>query len=286
MELARVGLTIEQAAILDLLHEVGGSTSAGEIERITMRQHHSISILINRMIRFGLLGKEKVPGKKRQTIFVTDSGKDALGKLPMGSIHSVFGPLTATERRSLAVSLSALHEKSRQLLGMPYAPLFAQQAASNAPGTAGQNVEECPSDYRLWSLLNRTKFAVGRLRELELFHFGVTLEQGSILEIMHGTGGSTSSKSLRSATLRQHHSISTLVNRMTAMGLLKKRVPRTREGYAIAITSKGRSLAERITRAAIDMTFSALGPAEKRDLSSILHTLNEQARRMLLASSD
>ena len=64
LELGQVGLTPEQATILRIIHENGNATTPRELERVTMRQQNTISILTNRMMRMGLLARVKRPGKR------------------------------------------------------------------------------------------------------------------------------------------------------------------------------------------------------------------------------
>ena len=220
VELARFGLTVEQSSILALLRH-SRSTTAKELENATMRQQHSISTLINRMIKSGLVGRDKSPTEKRHRIFITEEGKNLFKKVTIDSIKAVFSPLPADEKRRFACNLRSLQLKARDLVGMSYKPPFLQaRPASDSSGGTGQTGSGATtSDYELWSALDATGFAISRVRGLELAQFGLTLEQSLHLTIIQHLGGSTTTKEIENLTLRQHHSISTLINRMIEAGL-------------------------------------------------------------------
>ena len=63
----------------------------------------------------------------------------------------------------------------------------------------------------LWSLMDRTGFAIARLRELELNKYSLTIEQSSILHVLTNNGGSLTIKEIENITMRQHHSVYALV---------------------------------------------------------------------------
>jgi DNA-binding MarR family transcriptional regulator len=283
LELAEFGLTIEQSATLNILMSRGGWTTAKELEEVTLRQHHSISILIKRMMRMGLVGRASMPGTKEYKIFITEEGQRLHRKTTTASIESIFGSLTPIEKRNLATCLQPLHEKARNLLGMPY-KRYIVHGASEKMIMPDNDRSGLLSDYGLWRLLERTRFAIARLRELELAQFGLTIEQASILKILQGNGGSTTAKSLESETMRQHHSISTLVNRMIRMGLLAKERHQAGRTHTIVITEKGESLLTGMTFSALELTFSSLNTKEKRLLTSCLSSLRLEARSLLAAT--
>ena len=64
LELAQFGLTIEQSSILKIIYVRGGRSTAKELEYLTMRRQHSISTLINRMHKRGLIDKKKEANRR------------------------------------------------------------------------------------------------------------------------------------------------------------------------------------------------------------------------------
>ena len=287
VELAKLGLTIEQSGILDLLKNRGGSTTAREIEDITLRQHHTISIMLNRMVRLGLVRREKIGSGKGYKILIAPDGQTVLEKMPLGSIESAFSILSPEHKRQLANCLYSLWQRVRRLLGSPHGSPFKTQLCGDSALELMELLldgNKPISDYRLWSLLNRARFAIGRLREMELAQFGLTIEQSSILRIVKESGGSATGKALEKATMRQHHSISTLVNRMVGIGFVKKERPDAGRADRIILTQEGEGVLQRLTTTALEMAFSELTPLEKQKLAALLCLLNARARELHSAS--
>jgi DNA-binding MarR family transcriptional regulator len=106
--------------ILIIIEHCGGSTTTKEIEYLTLRQHHSISTLINRMCRVGLVYKEKSPAEKRYRIFMSKEGENLLSKVTEDSIEIVFSNLSINEKLQFTGYLRSLHRQARSLLGVPY----------------------------------------------------------------------------------------------------------------------------------------------------------------------
>lgn len=282
IELARVGLTIEQSAILDLLSRRHGMTTAKEIERVTMRQHHTVSVLVNRMAKRDLLRKQTSPSHKGNIILLTENGSQLFEGMPTGSIEAVFGAFKIAERNRFASSLHKVHLRARELLGGPDAiPFVRRLKASNESGPS-EDVQEdrVPSEYRLWSLLQATRFSVARLRELELNEFGLTIEQASVLRILKDKGA-LSSKELEGLTLRRHNSMSILTTRMAQIGLVKKSRRGSEKANRILITDSGSELLSKVTFAAVPMAFSVLTSVEREKLTASLCFLNARARGLL-----
>jgi DNA-binding MarR family transcriptional regulator len=283
LELAPLHLTIEQAALLRQVRAMGRRGTVKRIKDATLRQQHTISILVNRMARAGLVAKERTQGERESRILLTQSGRDLLKKVPTASLDAVFAALAPRERRSLACALRSLHEKARSMLVHDTPPFmrYITEAVSaetiEREGTEGGRF----SSYELWSSLVATRFAISRLRELELARFGLTVEQCSILKVLLGRRIPAKTRDLEEATLRQHHSISTLVNRMMRMGLVAKERRPGEKSHRILITDSGKSLFDSITTAAVDMTFGALSESEKQRLAACLYSLGMIARNLL-----
>jgi DNA-binding MarR family transcriptional regulator len=123
------------------------------------------------------------------------------------------------------------------------------------------------NSHDIWVLLDRTHFAVTRSRLLELAQFNLTKEQAQVLYVLRYFGGSATMTQIASFTLRQHHSVSTLVIRMEKTGLV--------------MTKKGKDIYERVTRESIEMVFSSLSPADKRKLALYLNQLQKRAYSLL-----
>jgi DNA-binding MarR family transcriptional regulator len=284
LELAQFGLTLEQAAILTILRRGGGVTIAKEIEHLTMRQHHSITTLINRMIKAGLVNKEKGAEGRSYRIIITENGKSLSEKVTRTSFEAAFSPLMEKDKQKLTDYLNLLLDRARNLLGISSTPTFLEYMIASASKTRRRKKDiesEALPDFSLWRLLDRTRFAVGRLRELELAQFGLTIEQSAILTILQNRHGSAITKEIEFETMRQNHSITTLVNRMIKAGLVSKEKTGRGRRYRIVITDNGQSIFKKATKASIEMTFAALIDKDKTQFADYLNALLDKARSLL-----
>jgi DNA-binding MarR family transcriptional regulator len=103
---------------LTLLLDKGGSATMHEISNITMRQHNSTSTLIKRMLKQGLVGKEKMSTGKRYKISITKKGQSIYEKVTRISINMAFSALSPKEKQRLAACLRQLIDKGRDMLGL------------------------------------------------------------------------------------------------------------------------------------------------------------------------
>jgi DNA-binding MarR family transcriptional regulator len=225
LELARFGLTIEQASILHILTMHDGSSTAKDLEDVTMRRQHSVSALLNGMVKMGLISKDKKPQEKRFRIIITANGESLYSRITTNSLENTFSALSIEERQKLSECLTLLLERGRYLLGITYKPPILRYLSNENEEIneiESSDISEISQGRTLWMLLERTVFAISRLRELELSQFGITIEQASILYFTILQGGSTTMKVLENVTMRQHHSISVLLNGMAKTGLVNK----------------------------------------------------------------
>ncbi len=130
------------------------------------------------------------------------------------------------------------------------------------------------NDFGLWRLLDHTRFMIARAREMELAKFNLTPEQSHVLYILSQKGGTSTINEIVEITMRQHHSISTLINRMTRQGLVKKiRNPNDYRKYDVVATEKGQNLIKKVTQESINMTFTCLSEQDKKELETHLRCL-------------
>ena len=136
-------------------------------------------------------------------------------------------------------------------------------------------------DWNLWVLLDQTRFAICRARELELAKSKLTIIQASVLYTIQFKGGEITQKQISEFTMRQHHSVSTLINRMIKRGLIKKVKHTGEKGTKIAITEKGKETYNNITKQSIKMIFSTLSAEDKQNMTAYLDVLRNKARGLL-----
>ncbi len=282
LELAQFGLTVEQSTILSILINRGGATTVKTIEYLTLRQHHSISTLVNRMIKMNLVTRYKSPDSKKFEILITEYGEDLYKKVPIRSMEMLFSTLKLKERERLYNYLNTLLARARDLLGLSFMPPFLRYInLENDNGEKNRKENDDvtnPTFFELWMAFNRTRNSVYRLRELELAQFGLTVEQSAILHLLISCGGSATAKTIEYLTLRQHHSISTLINRMIKMDLVTRYKNPDGKKFEILITRHGEDLYKKVPIHSIEMVFSSLKVKDRERLYAYFSILLEKAR--------
>ena len=136
-------------------------------------------------------------------------------------------------------------------------------------------------DHELWVLLEQTHFAIARARDLELNHYGLTPAQASVLYTLEKNNGKATQDVIAQYTMRQHHSVSTLINRMTSLGLVKKVKGSKEKKSSVVITEKARKLYSETERSSIKMILSVLTEAEREIFANYLKLLQDKARNLL-----
>jgi DNA-binding MarR family transcriptional regulator len=119
IELSELGLTPEQAFVLDIIHASGGTTSISHIVEMSQRKHNSISSLVDRMAKQGLLKKYRSRRDRRAfRILSTEKGETLLRKAPRKSLNVVFSCLAPHEKRELASYLNRIMDSAYESAGI------------------------------------------------------------------------------------------------------------------------------------------------------------------------
>jgi len=130
-------------------------------------------------------------------------------------------------------------------------------------------------DYALWWLVLHVRRAMHKLRARELFEFGITPEESSVLSVVQAIGKRATPAEIARYLLREPHSISTLLSRMKETGLVNKVKDLEKKNLIrIELTSKGRkAYKQALTRESIHKVMSCLSEEERRQLDMLLEKL-------------
>ena len=124
LEIAEGGLTPEKATILHIIQINGGSIPQNKVSGITMRRQHSVSDLVNRMVREGLITKTKHPENRAYVIKMSKKGKEKYQNLKRNTLNTIFAVLTPEDRNNMYSILYKLLSRSRSVLGLDYTTPF------------------------------------------------------------------------------------------------------------------------------------------------------------------
>jgi DNA-binding MarR family transcriptional regulator len=141
----------------------------------------------------------------------------------------------------------------------------------------------CNQDYNVWLLFNHTWRAMFKARERELSVHEITPEQTEVLLAVQALGNKATPAAISRSTLREPHTISGLINRMEAKGLLTKNKDLERRNLIrVELTEKGKqAFKESINRKAIFDVIGELKPEERVELCNYLERLQAKALNII-----
>jgi DNA-binding MarR family transcriptional regulator len=125
MELAQYQMTLSQVKVMHLLATNKEPLTLNQLAELCIRELNSITTLISRMQKKGLVQKVKNSGDNRTYVTLTDKGLDIYNNtVTERSIILIFDILSDEEKQQLGSLLSRLQKKARSLLGLDYVPPF------------------------------------------------------------------------------------------------------------------------------------------------------------------
>ena len=125
-ELSRYGITNTKAAALFVIQAIGHQATPSEISRWLFREPHSVSNLLSRMEKEGLITKANDLDRKNLIrVALTDKGHQLYNQsAKRESIHWIMSSLSDEERRQLLSFLTTLRRRALQKLGIDKIPPF------------------------------------------------------------------------------------------------------------------------------------------------------------------
>ena len=119
-ELQRYGLTPEQSQVLFVTRALKNKATPAAISRLLLRQPHTVSAIVDRMAKKGLIKKSKDLERKNMVrVSLTEKGKEAYElTTKRGPIHRILATLNKDERKKFHLYLERVLSKARDELGM------------------------------------------------------------------------------------------------------------------------------------------------------------------------
>lgn len=117
-ELGRYNISPRQNAVLLFLQVAGDKATPAEISRGLFRESHTISEILSRMEKQGLLKRVKDLSRKNLVrVELTEQGREACNRSARReSIHKILSVLSSEERQQLELYLRRLRDKALQLI--------------------------------------------------------------------------------------------------------------------------------------------------------------------------
>jgi len=131
-ELRQYGISPSEACVLFIIHSLGDSSTLTEISHWRFRQPHSISNLVTRMEKRGLVKKFVYLDRKNVVrVAMTEKGEKAFSKAAKWqSLHEIFSVLSSEQRRQLMAYTRALRDSAVVNVGMERNMPFPPESAS------------------------------------------------------------------------------------------------------------------------------------------------------------
>ncbi|MDD5700584.1 MAG: MarR family transcriptional regulator [Dehalococcoidales bacterium] len=119
-ELQRYGVSPEQVGLLFVVQALGNKATPAAISRHIIRQPHTVSALVDRMARRGLVKKVKDLDRKNLVrVVMTEKGKKTYDlSTKRGPIHRIMNSLNEEEKDAFRSYLQRLLEKARKEIGL------------------------------------------------------------------------------------------------------------------------------------------------------------------------
>ena len=119
-ELQRYGVSPEQVSLLFVVQALGNKATPAALSRHLIRQPHTVSALVDRMARRGLVKKVKDLDRKNLVrVVMTEKGaKTYEVSTKRGPIHRIIGTLSDEEKLVFKDMLERLLAKARKEIGL------------------------------------------------------------------------------------------------------------------------------------------------------------------------
>lgn len=123
-ELAQYGISPMKAAVLFIVKSIGSKATPAEIARWILRKSHTVSGLLDRMEKDGLITKAKnLPKKNLVRVTITPKGNKALLQATKREyVRRIFAAIPEKDRHQLYDQLEKLRDKGLKLSGFPKPP--------------------------------------------------------------------------------------------------------------------------------------------------------------------
>jgi DNA-binding MarR family transcriptional regulator len=123
-ELAQYDISPMKAAVLYIVKQIGNEATPAEIARWILRRSHTVSGLLERMEKDGLITKKKNLIKKNLVrVTITEKGGKALRQsMKRETVKRTFAAIPLKNRAQLYSQLEKIRDKGLKLSGFPKPP--------------------------------------------------------------------------------------------------------------------------------------------------------------------
>ncbi len=145
-----------------------------------------------------------------------------------------------------------------------------------------------PNGHRVLALLDQSTYGVLRVRARELARAGISPVEATVLFALANSEKQTTPAEISRWTLRESHSVSRLLHRMSSKGLVTRSNDLDRSNLVrVAMTAKGREAYDySVKQESVPNPFSRLSPQEREQLDGLLRKLLQASLAELRVKRD
>lgn len=127
-ELSQYGISPEVAAVLSVVQFLGDKATPAEISRWLLRKQHTVTELLSRMEKKGLVRKTKDLERKNMIrVSLTEKGQQAYYQSSeIKCIRQLMSSLSEEERKQLRPCLEKLRDRALKQIGIEQKPPFPE----------------------------------------------------------------------------------------------------------------------------------------------------------------
>jgi DNA-binding MarR family transcriptional regulator len=287
-ELDKYQVSDETSAVLFAVSLLGRQTTPAAMSRCLFLERHSVSQILTRMEKDGLVLKiNDLERKNYVRTELTMKGREIFFKsrkqYAIKTLVSVLSEEDQQKLWSFLVRLRAFEIKRLHIKNPFFYPPSDRLTVINDYLRRSNNTLSVNPSVALWMLLGRTSRLIIKARQRELDKYDISIDASAILLLAMTLKRQATPTMISKCLFLQRHTISQLLSRMERDGLVRriKDLDR-RNSIRIELTIKGhdsflKTIKHRSTRSAM----SILSPAEQTEMSSILTKLCEHTAKQL-----
>jgi len=125
LELGKFNVSLAQVKVMYIIVKStsANGVSLADLSKLMLREPNSITTLIQRMEKAGLVKKKRVKKENKIFVTITEKGRDLIfNRITQESMYAIASSLTDAEIQNLRTYLNKLREKGRQVLGLDLKP--------------------------------------------------------------------------------------------------------------------------------------------------------------------
>lgn len=121
-EVRKLGISMMQAAVLFIVKAIDGPATSAEISRWLFREPHTVSGLLERMEKQGLVRKVKDQGRKNMImVAITEKGEEAYQRSrELNVIRTILSSLSQEQRDNLMAYVDTLRNRAVEEVRLRY----------------------------------------------------------------------------------------------------------------------------------------------------------------------